>query len=96
MGMSSEYRVGSIPDTIKGSPMVEEAEEQYKVGYGMGVCLYLKQAFPEDFQRLFPGGEAECVQRLGTAADAYFDAWKIKYPRGVVQRALATLAAAGQ
>jgi hypothetical protein len=37
--MSSEYRVGSIPDTVQGSPMVEQTEEQYKLGYGMGGIL---------------------------------------------------------
>jgi len=88
-------RIGSIPDTVTGSPLVESIEETYKQRYGAGVCNFLFTAYPEQAKQMFPGGLEECIATLGTAADAYFDKWKVAYPSGVVARAKATLAAAG-
>jgi len=91
----TQIKIGSIPDTVTGSPLVEQIEEVYKAKYGYGVCNFLQTAYPEQFKQMFPGGLDECAAILGTAADAYFDKWKVMYPTGVVSRAKATLAAAG-
>jgi len=93
--LTTTIRIGSIPDTVTGSPLVESIEEVYKQKYGAGVCNFLQAGYPEQFKQMFPGGLEECVATLGTAADAYFDKWKVMYPSGVVARAKATLAAAG-
>ncbi len=90
--MSTEYRIGSLPDVVTGSPLVEEVEEVYKAKYGAGVCEFLNAAYPEEFRKMFPGGLDECIATLGTAADRYFDKWKVMWPRGVVARAKATVA----
>lgn len=82
-------QVGEIPDAVRGSPQVEAAEEEYKVSYGIGVCNYLRQAFPEHFQQMF-GSYENCVNIMGTAADAYFDKWKVNYPLGLASKAIAT------
>jgi len=95
MSMTIPIRVGGVPDTVTGSPIVEQIEEEYKATYGYKTCAFLQQAYPDQFKQLFPGGLEECVNTLGSAADVYFDKWKVNYPVGLVAKAKATLASAG-
>jgi len=91
----TQVRIGNIPDTVVGTPLVENIEEVYKQKYGAGVCNFLFNAYPDQAKQMFPGGLDECIATMGTAADVYFDKWKVAYPTGVVARAKATLASAG-
>lgn len=75
----SGFPIGSYPDTVQGTPFVEAAEEKYKVKYAIGVCLALREADPEGFQREFGSMEA-CIRSASAAGDAFFDMWKIKWP----------------
>ncbi len=59
---------------------VNEIEKDYATSYAVGICLALLDAYGEDdFRRWFPGGLDECVQKARSAADKFFDKWKIKW-----------------
>ncbi len=75
--------VGSYPDTVVGTPFVEQAEEKYKLRYALGICTALKEADPKGFEEVFGAGEAglrNCALKAGAYADRNFDMWKIKWP----------------
>jgi hypothetical protein len=75
--------VGNYPDTVQGTPFVEQAEEKYKLRYALGVCTALREADPKGFEDTFGAGDAglrNCALKAGAYADRNFDMWKVKWP----------------
>ena len=64
---------------------MEQTEEVYKMNYGLAVCEFLAQAYPEEFRQNF-GSIEECARQAAQAADVWFDKWKVNYPRGLITR----------
>jgi hypothetical protein len=81
--ISPPTQIGSYPDTVQGTPFVEQAEEKYKLRYALGVCTALREADPKGFEETFGAGDAglrNCALKAGAYADRNFDTWKIKWP----------------
>lgn len=74
-----------MPEEVKGTPLVESIEEDYKTSYAYQVCEFVQMNFPDEFNRRFRSFD-ECVHAATRAADVWFDKWKVKYPAGLLSR----------
>jgi len=65
---------------VTPTPQVDVIERDYMASYAVGVCTALLNLYGEDdFRRWFPGGLEECIRVAQSAADKFFDKWKVKW-----------------